>query len=65
MSDVNTKLDFVMQQQAETMKALKSMDNRITSSISSPLWLTSNQCQQRNQPSIYYELGLIEEAINI
>jgi hypothetical protein len=41
MSDVNTKLDFVMQQQAETMKALKSMEqsNQRSASRSDPLTL--------------------------
>jgi hypothetical protein len=41
MSDVNTKLDFVMQQQAETMKALKSIEqsNQRSASMSDPLTL--------------------------
>jgi hypothetical protein len=38
MSDVNSKLDFVMQQQAETMKALKSIEqsNQRSASMSDP-----------------------------
>jgi hypothetical protein len=43
MSDINTKLDFVMQQQAETMKALKSMEQSNQRSASMSDLLTLNK----------------------